>query len=194
MASSNTGLHNRRGTGNGSSSSNPGGETPVVILRVQVLSCQNLKSKDIFGYSDPFVIVSILGKQFYTPVCKRNLNPEYEPKDATFDFPIYNSHLTMLGTLDFAVWDQDMVRNDFLGKYSLPVHQWFRGTAFAFNDRNNQSFLVNLACSHSSPSVHGTMRIKVGFVYPHDLTNVPDYGKIYKTLISHIDRENLHPN
>ncbi|KAH8977820.1 hypothetical protein EDB86DRAFT_3091419 [Lactarius hatsudake] len=74
MASSNTGLHSRRGTSNGSSSSNPSGaETPVVILRVQDLSCQNLKSRGIFGYSDPFVVVSILGKQFYTPVWKRNL-------------------------------------------------------------------------------------------------------------------------
>ncbi|KAH9016592.1 hypothetical protein EDB85DRAFT_2155784 [Lactarius pseudohatsudake] len=81
MASSNTGLHSRRGTSNGSSSSNPGGETPVVILRVQDLSCQNLKSKDIFGYSDPFVVVSILGKQFYTvtPVCKRNLEKPTKP-------------------------------------------------------------------------------------------------------------------
>ncbi|KAH8991228.1 hypothetical protein EDB92DRAFT_1946020 [Lactarius akahatsu] len=61
MASSNTGLHSRRGTSNGSSSSNPSGETPVVILRVQDLSCQNLKSRGIFDYSDPFVIVSSLG-------------------------------------------------------------------------------------------------------------------------------------
>ncbi|KAI9439589.1 hypothetical protein H4582DRAFT_1812868, partial [Lactarius indigo] len=132
-----------------------------------------------------FVVVSFLGKQFHTPVLKRTLNPVYEPKEATFDFPIYKSHLDMLGTLDFAVWDQDIVRNDFLGKRSLPLDQWFPGTAFAFNDRNNQPFPVDLLGSHSRTSMHGTMRIKIGFVYHHDLTNVPDYGKIYKTLINH---------
>ncbi len=41
-----------RGSRGDSSSS---GETPIVILRVQVLSCQNLISKDRNGYSDPCV-------------------------------------------------------------------------------------------------------------------------------------------
>ncbi|KAH9173706.1 C2 domain-containing protein [Lactarius sanguifluus] len=177
-------LRKREGSRPGDSSS---GETPVVILRVQVLSCHDLKAKDSNGYSDPFVVVSILGKQSSTPVCKRSLNPVYEQKDATFDFPIHISEslLNMLGTLDFAVWDQDTIRNDFLGRCSLPVHQWIRGTAFAFNDRNNQPLSVNLASSHSAMPVWGTMRIKVGFVHPHDSTSVPDFGKTYNTLISH---------
>ncbi|KAH9054980.1 C2 domain-containing protein [Lactarius vividus] len=181
---------NQRRTSSHSSSLNSS-ETPLVILRVQVLSCQNLQSKDIISRSsDPFVIVSILGKQSYTPVCKRNLNPVYDPKDATFDFPIYNSQVKMLDTLDFAVWDKDMVRDDFLGKYSLPVHQWIPGTAFSFNDRNNQPFLVDLTSSHSATSVRGTMRIKVGFVHPPNLTSVPDFGETYNTLIKHCRRPN----
>ncbi|KAH9054981.1 C2 domain-containing protein [Lactarius vividus] len=177
-------LWTREGGRSGDTSS---GETPVVILRVQVLSCHDLKAKDRNGYSDPFVIVSILGKQSSTPVCKRSLNPVYEQKDATFDFPIHISEslVNTLGTLDFAVWDQDTFRNDFLGKYSLPVHQWIRGTAFAFNDRNNQPLSVNLASSHSATSACGTMRIKVGFVHPHDSTSVPDFEKAYNTLINH---------
>ncbi|KAH8977818.1 C2 domain-containing protein [Lactarius hatsudake] len=179
-----TQLWTREGSSLGDSTS---GETPVVILRVQVLSCHDLKAKDSNGYSDPFVIVSILGKQSSTPVCKRSLNPVYEQKDATFDFPIHisESFLNMLGTLNFAVWDQDTIRNDFLGKCSLPVHQWIRGTAFAFNDRNNLPLSVDLASSHSATPVCGTMRIKVGFVHPHDSTSVPDFGKTYNTLISH---------
>ncbi|KAH9016594.1 C2 domain-containing protein [Lactarius hengduanensis] len=179
-----TQLWTREGSRLGDSSS---GETPVVILRVQVLSCHDLKAKDRNGYSDPFVIVSILEKQSSTPVCKRSLNPVYKQKDATFDFPIHISEslLNTLGTLDFAVWDHDTIRNDFLGKCSLPVHQWIRGTAFAFNDRNNQPLSVDLASSHSATPVCGTIRIKVGFVHPHDSTSVPDFGKTYNTLISH---------
>ncbi|KAI9439591.1 C2 domain-containing protein [Lactarius indigo] len=161
-------------------------EAPLVVLRVQVLSCQNLKAKDRNGYSDPFVIVSILGKQSSTPVCKRNLNPVYDAKDATFDFPIHMSLLNVLGTLNFAVWDQDMVRDDFLGKYSLPVHQWIRGAAFAFSDRSNQPFVVNLASSHSATPTCGTMSIKVGFVHPHNSpTSQPNFGTTYNTLINY---------
>jgi phosphatidylserine decarboxylase len=31
------------------------GEAPVAVLRVQILSCQNLEAKDRNGYSDPCV-------------------------------------------------------------------------------------------------------------------------------------------
>ncbi len=31
-----------------------------------------------------------------------------------------------------------MVCDDYLGEYALLVDKWFRGTAFAFNSRNNQ--------------------------------------------------------
>jgi len=49
------------------------------------------------------VIISGLGKRFQTPVCKRNLNPVYGPKDTSFDFPIYASLVHKLGTLKFVV-------------------------------------------------------------------------------------------
>ncbi|KAI9449807.1 C2 domain-containing protein [Lactarius psammicola] len=127
------------GSGSSRDTSSPySGETPVVYLRVQVHSCQNLEVKDSNGYSDPFVIVSGLGKRFQTPVCKRNLNPVYEPKDATFDLPIYTSLVHKLGTLKFVVWDEDRIINDYLGEYALPVDQWFKGTAYAFDDPNNE--------------------------------------------------------
>jgi len=135
-------------------------------------------------------------------VCKRNLNPVYEPKDATFDFPIYTSQMHNLGTLEFVVWDKDMIGKDFLGEYALPVNQWFQGTAFAFNDPNNQvrhfitedksrdftpspqPVFVDLVSSHPTTTVRGTMRIKVGFVYPPNSTGLPDFGKIYNALMN----------
>ncbi|KAH9054985.1 C2 domain-containing protein [Lactarius vividus] len=162
------------------SSPNPG-EIAVAVLRVQVLSCQDLVARDSNGKSDPYVIVSLMGKQSKTPVCKKNLNPVYKAKEATFDFPIYMSLVNKHGTLalEFTVWDKDLIgKDDFLGKYALPIDKWFNGTAFAFNVPGNQDFSVNLK---SSP--RGSMRIKVGFV-PLNSTSQPDFEKIYNALKS----------
>ncbi|KAH9173700.1 C2 domain-containing protein [Lactarius sanguifluus] len=165
-----------RGTGSDSSSLNLG-EAPVVVLRVQVLSCQDLAAKDSNGKSDPYVVVSLMGKQSKTPVSKKNLNPVYKAKEATFDFPIYMSLVNKLSTLEFAVWDKDLIgKDDFLGNYALPIDQWFDGTAFAFNVPDNQDFSVDL---QSSP--RGSMCIKVGFV-PLNSTSQPDFEKIYNAL------------
>lgn len=160
------------------------GEAPVATLRVQILSCHNLEARNRSGYHDPFVIVSGLGKRFQTPVCKRNLNPFYDSKDATFDFPVYTSLVHKLGTLEFAVWNHDVIINDDLGVYALPVGQWFKGTAFAFNDRNNQPYFVHLVSSHPTTTVRGTMRIKVGFVPLPNSAGPPDFGKTHNALIN----------
>ncbi|KAH9013838.1 C2 domain-containing protein [Lactarius pseudohatsudake] len=158
------------------------GETPVVILRMQILSCRDLEARDSNGFSDPYVIVSGLGKRFQTPVCERTLNPVYEPKDATFDFPIYKSLLHQSGTLSFVVWDKDRFRDDYLGDFVLPVDKWFKGTALAFNDPHNRPFSVDLVSSHRT-TVSGAMLIKSGFVQLHDSKGLPDFGQTYNTLI-----------
>ena len=87
-----------------------------------------------------FVVVSTLGKEFKTPVCKRNLNPVYNPQEATFDFPIYMSLVQRLGSvnLKFVVWDKDFIGKDFLGKNTLSVNEWFKRTALAFYDPENR--------------------------------------------------------
>ncbi|KAH9053795.1 C2 domain-containing protein [Lactarius vividus] len=157
-------------------------ETPVVILRMQILSCWNLAVRNRSGYNDPYVIVSGLGKKYKTPVCERNLNPVYEAKDATFDFPIYKSLLHKIGTLEFVVWHKDRLRDDYLGEFALPVDKWFIGTALAFNDAHNRPFSVNLVSSRRY-SVSGAVDIKSGFVQPHDSEGLLDFGEIYHTLI-----------
>ncbi|KAH9007472.1 C2 domain-containing protein [Lactarius deliciosus] len=159
------------------------GETPVVILRMQVLSCQDLEASDSNGFSDPYVIVYGLGKRFQTPVCERNLNPVYESKDATFDFPIYKSLLHKSCTLKFVVWDKDRFSDDYLGEFALPVDKWFKSTALAFNDPNNRPFFVNLASSRRTTTVRGTVHIKSGFIQTPDSRGLLDFGQTYSTLI-----------
>ncbi|KAH9025326.1 C2 domain-containing protein [Lactarius hengduanensis] len=168
--------------GRGTSSPYPG-ESPVVILRTQVFSCMDMEAKDSSGFSNPYVIVSGLGKQYQTPVCERNLNPVYEPKDATFDFPIYKSLLHKPGTLKFVVWSKGKFRDDYLGEFALPVDKWFKGTALAFNDPNNRPFFVNLASSRRTTSARGAVLIKSGFVQPPDSKGLFDFGQTYNALI-----------
>ncbi|KAI9439607.1 C2 domain-containing protein [Lactarius indigo] len=165
-----SGLWNNRDT-----SSLCPGETPVVILRMQVLSCRDLEAKDSNGLSDPYVIVSGLGKRFKTPVCKCNLNPVYEPKDATFDFPIYKSLVHKPGTLKFVVWDEDPISDDYLGEYALSVDKWLKESAFAFNDPNNRPFSVDLVSSRRTTTGRGTMHIKIGVVQPLASTAEDNY-------------------
>ena len=45
-----------------------------------------------------------------------------------------------LGSLNlkFVVWNKDLIGKDFLGKITLSVNEWFKGTAFAFSDPDNQ--------------------------------------------------------
>ncbi|KAI9454377.1 phosphatidylserine decarboxylase-domain-containing protein [Lactarius psammicola] len=172
------------GRGSGRNAFLPGpGEAPVVVLRVQILSCQNLESKDRNGYSDPFVTVSVLSTRFQTPVCKRTLSPVYAAKDATFDFPIYMSLADKLGVLEFVVWDKDMLKKEYMGEHALPLDGWFKGTAFAFDDPDNQPFSVSLISSRATITASGTMHIKVGFVRPLNSTGLPDFVDTYNALI-----------
>ncbi|KAI9449829.1 C2 domain-containing protein [Lactarius psammicola] len=187
----------------------PDGPRPVVILRVQVASCQKLEAKGRNGYIDPFVTVSFWGKRFQTPVCKRNLNPVYEAKHATFDFPVYTSLVFKLGTLEFVVWDKNIIRNNYLGEYSLPIDRLFKGTTFACDGPDNQvrgdqsrefapqPLSVDLVSSRPTTTVRGTMTIKVGIVHPLNSTGLPNSERTYKPLIDlvralpHSDKEHV---
>jgi len=171
-----------RRTGRNSFSPTPG-EAPIVILRVRVLSCNDLVAKDRNGFSDPFVSVSVLGTRFQTPVCKRTLSPVYTAKDATFDFPLYLSLSEKLGVLEFVVWDKDMLRKEYLGEHALPLDEWFKGNAFAFDDHDNQPFSLNLISSRATTNASGTMHIKLGFVHPPDATVEPDFEETYRAMV-----------
>ena len=80
-----------------------------------------------------------MGTKHQTHVSKRTVNPTYNPKDSTFDFPIYLSLADKLGVVELVVWDKDMLKKDYLGEAWIPLEDWFRdGNAFAFEDMNNK--------------------------------------------------------
>jgi phosphatidylserine decarboxylase len=97
--------------------------------------------------------VSVLSTRFQTPVCKRTLNPVFNAKDATFDFPIYLSISDKLGVVEFVVWDKDVLKKEYLGEFALPLDEWFKGNAFGFKDHDNQARCIPLSSSYSSREI-----------------------------------------
>lgn len=109
-----------------------------------------------------FVVVSLLSTRHHTPVIKRNGNPEFAVKDATFDLPIYLSLADRLGTIEIVVWDKDsMLRKEYLGEVALPLEVWFGdGNAFGFNDDENKVLsIVRLASPPLMSYSHRSRRL-----------------------------------
>ena len=58
-------------------------------LRVQVLECQNLRSADVLGKSDPCVLVFWDGEEVgRTPIAREELHPVFAASGATFRLPL----------------------------------------------------------------------------------------------------------
>ncbi|KAH9054979.1 hypothetical protein EDB87DRAFT_1358122 [Lactarius vividus] len=173
-------------------------EVPIILLRVQVVLCKDLNPKDRNGSRDSshlrsFVTVSYLGKRFQTPAFKHIHD---ELKDATFHFPICTSLVLKPGILKLVVWDKDVIRNKYLGEYSLPIDPWSKETGFAFDDPSNkvrhpttedqggdftppQQLSASLVSSRPTTTAHGSICFKAGFVHP----NFPGPGKILTDLV-----------
>ena len=113
--------------------------------------------------------VSVLSTRFQTPVCKRTLNPVFNAKDATFDFPIYLSISDKLGVVEFVVWDKDVLKKEYLGEFALPLDEWFKGNAFGFEDHDNQARCIPLSRSYSSREINSNFI--AFFCQPHILTS-----------------------
>ncbi|KAI0925468.1 hypothetical protein AcV5_008193 [Taiwanofungus camphoratus] len=172
-----------RGSGRNTFSPLPG-EVPVVLLRVRILGCKNLAAKDKNGFSDPFVVVSLLRDRHQTPVVKRSVNPVYAAKDATFDFPIYISLADRLGVVEFVIWDKDMLKKDYLGEANIPLEDWFRDeNAFSFDDIHNRPITAPVVSTRNSAQASGTIKVKLGFVSPANTAALMDYCELYSELV-----------
>ncbi|KAH8092634.1 phosphatidylserine decarboxylase-domain-containing protein [Cristinia sonorae] len=159
-------------------------EVPIVILRVQVASCTNLLAKDKNGFSDPFVVVSVLGTRHQTPVLKRTCNPVYNPKDATFDFPLHLSLADKLGVIELVIWDKDMLKKDYLGEVSIPLEDWFRnGNPYQFSDPSNQPYDFPVVSTRVSTQATGTIQVKLGFEYPPNVAALMELSDVYDELV-----------
>jgi C2 domain len=92
-----------------------------------------------------FVVVSLSRQRNQTPAVKRTINPTWEPKDATFDFPIYLSLVGALGVLELVLWDKDTFKKEYLGEVALSLEDWFKdGTPVSFDDPRNEVSVHNV--------------------------------------------------
>ncbi|QRV90019.1 phosphatidylserine decarboxylase family protein [Ceratobasidium sp. AG-Ba] len=164
------------------------GETPAVLLKIQIVGCKDLRAADRNGKSDPFVVISFAGKRQQTPVIKKTLYPEFPPKESTFTFPLYFSSIASFGSLELIAWDKDLVaKNDYLGEISLSIDEWFKwnnGNGAAFDDAQ-LPFSVPLESTDSKIPASGTMQLKIGFIPPTDTPEPMDYQMVYQELLVH---------
>lgn len=173
------------------------GEVPITQLRVQIMGCKELLAKDKNGFSDPFVVVTLLNKRFQTPVVKKTLNPIFFPAESTFDIPIYLSVADRLGALEMVIWDKDMLKKDYLGEVALSLEDWFpqqshqadpkaASAAYGFDNPANQAMTLKVQSTRSSTPATGTVRVKLGFVQPANAENLMDFHEIYGELIKRV--------
>ncbi|KAF9461635.1 phosphatidylserine decarboxylase-domain-containing protein [Collybia nuda] len=166
-------------------------EQAFVYLRIKVISCTALVAKDRNGYSDPFVVVSVLNTRHQTPVAKRTVNPVWEGKnggEATWDFPIWLSLADQLGAVELVVWDKDMVGKDYLGESAILLDEWFGREgegerAFGWDDEANVPFTLPLVSTRAGTPVTGSVQVKLGFVSPPNTSNVMEFDEIFTELI-----------
>ncbi|KDQ16140.1 hypothetical protein BOTBODRAFT_157427 [Botryobasidium botryosum FD-172 SS1] len=174
-------------------------EKPVAILRVRILGCKNLTAADWNGKSDPYVSVTFARQKFKTPVISRNLNPIYQPKDATFDFPIYSSVVEKIGAnIEVIVWDKDVVGKDYLGEVSIPYNDWAahsgRGpTSISYLDKGNSTFWMDLVSTKEKKTASGSVHMKIGLAQPADNPRPLDFPHVYTDLQRHVAAAGLNP-
>ena len=114
----------------------------------------------IFIFISRFVVVSVLSVRHQTPVAKRTCNPVYNPKDATFDYPLYFSLADKLGVIELVIWDKDMLKKDYLGEVSIPLEDWFKhGNCYAFSDPENKVCISYLTCGITTEAQHAVPHV-----------------------------------
>ncbi|KAJ3782369.1 phosphatidylserine decarboxylase-domain-containing protein [Lentinula aff. detonsa] len=190
------------GKGSGRNMQSPiEGESPLVLLRVQVVACTDLLAKDRNGFSDPFATISLPPHptRHSTPVSKRTLNPLFPAAQSTFDFPIYLSLADRLGVLEIVIWDKDyfgvekigMGRKEYLGEVGISLEDWFsmrepgdQVRALGWHEQGNIPFSISLASTRSNTHARGTVQLKIGFVEDERDPDVGvDFEEVYSELL-----------
>ncbi|KAF9903805.1 hypothetical protein EC991_003363 [Linnemannia zychae] len=133
-------------------------ESLSVRMRIHISKATNLAVKDMNGFSDPYVKVSIGGHKFTTKVVPKSLNPVW---NASFDFDL--EALSVPDQVNLVFWDKDFIgKDDFMGMVNIPFDEssiWSDSTPKHFDDPDNQARRSNI--SAHDPQWH-TLKTKPG--------------------------------
>ncbi|KAG0087816.1 hypothetical protein BGZ93_006767 [Podila epicladia] len=171
-----------------STSSFPGdGDTPA-RMRIHISHAKNLASKDLNGFSDPYIKISVGGHKFTTTVVPKSLNPVW---NASFDFDLEAQSIP--NEVRFMVWDKDWVsKDDFMGCLIVPLDSasiWADAVPRHFDDPANKAMWHSLSSiPGKSSKVSGEVEIKFGFIdsslAPSSRTSQIDCERVWDNLIN----------
>ncbi|TPX69345.1 phosphatidylserine decarboxylase [Spizellomyces sp. 'palustris'] len=157
-----------------------------LTLRVNVVEARNLMAKDRRGTSDPFVVIKLGGQSNKTSVIPRNLSPTW---NEMFEFVL--TPVLFDASLDFIVWDKDLIGKDFLGQLSIPISDILRiSDAASFDDPKNEPVWHPLHPRKAKENITGEISVKLGFVGELDrdllgmLDSSAEHTAVHATLMT----------
>ncbi|KAF8977935.1 hypothetical protein BGZ52_006573, partial [Haplosporangium bisporale] len=112
------------------------GDTPA-RMRIHISRAKDLASKDLNGFSDPYIKISVGGHKFTTAVVPKSLNPTW---NVSFDFDLETQSIP--DEVRFMMWDKDWVsKDDFMGCLIVPLDSasiWADAVPRHFDDPANK--------------------------------------------------------
>ncbi|ORX34011.1 phosphatidylserine decarboxylase [Kockovaella imperatae] len=163
------------------------GEEPAAWVRVRIVKAESLVAKDRGGTSDPFVSLVIPpASRHNTPVVKKNLDPVFPAHESTFDFPLYISLATLVGSrgLEGVVWDKDLMRKEYMGEFALPVIDWFDDGDIRLWDEGLPLIRRRLASTRRRQKASGAIYVQIGYVPPKEAADGEDALKRIRRIHS----------
>ncbi|KAF9312116.1 hypothetical protein BG003_006613 [Podila horticola] len=163
------------------------GDTPA-RMRIYISHGKDLASKDLNGFSDPYIKISVGGHKFTTTVVPKSLNPVW---NASFDFDLEAQSIP--DEVRFMVWDKDWVsKDDFMGCLIVPLDSasiWADAVPRHFDDPANKAMWHPLSSiPGKSSKVSGEVEIKFGFIdsslSPSSRTSQIDCERVWNNLIN----------
>jgi hypothetical protein len=91
------------------------------LLDIRICGARKLKNTQVFGKIDPFCKVTLEGKQYTTHTANNTTEPIW---DEVFKFNVKDENSSRL---HFAIWDKNVVSDDFLGEYFMSLSGLTRG-------------------------------------------------------------------
>ncbi|KAI1311878.1 hypothetical protein EDD11_003316 [Mortierella claussenii] len=143
-------------------------EEQTVRMRILISKGKDLAAKDMNGFSDPYVKVTIGGHRFTTKVVRKSLNPVW---NAYFDFDLEPQSVP--DSVNLMFWDKDWIgKDDFMGVVNISFDE--------------ASIFADAVPKHFDDPMNQAIEVKFGFIdtalAPSNETSRADCAKVWSVL------------